>query len=76
MFRLDQVLLDRCYRYLKPKRRPRSVDELRAQLSNEGCCVFTDAELRGFLKADSRFIVGEGGWSTVRVRRNRDGGSR
>ncbi len=57
IFRLDGVVTDRCYEFLKRKRRPRSAFELEARLSLEGCCRFTQSELLEALARDERFIV-------------------
>ncbi len=69
IFRLDQRVIDRCYEYLKRKRRPRYDFELEHLFSSRGCCRFTDSELFEALSSDPRFVVEDGRFS---CRRRRD----
>ncbi len=61
VFQVDQGVIDRCYEYLKRKRKPRFAEELKAQFLLEGCCRFTGTELVRALAKDERFIVVDGG---------------
>jgi tetratricopeptide (TPR) repeat protein len=75
VLRLGQPVLDICYGYLRPKRKPRSVDELKTELLMQGYCTFSCDELMAALAADSRFVVQtdrSAQWATVRVRRTRE----
>ncbi len=55
--RLDQATIERCYGYLKRKRRPRHGDHLAEIFSRDGCRLFTGSDLVGALGKDRRFIV-------------------
>ncbi len=57
IFELTTDILDACHRYLKPKRRPRSVTDLYVFFMPDGYLHFTDEDLLQALMADERFIV-------------------
>ena len=72
IWRLDEVLLDQCYQYLRPKRKPRSLMDICHQVSmGRGYQAFKEEDLLSALQADSRFQVeGEGLFgSEISVRR-------
>lgn len=70
----DSRTLDFCHAYLKPKRKPRLVDDLHCHLMVEGYCAFTREELLQAVRKDERFVVEEDGfWDwTIRARRKKD----
>ena len=75
VLRLGPEVLDRCYEYLRPKRRPRTVSDVSCRLMSRGYLTFDEDELARALREDDRFIVSsdEGcgaGWE-VAVRRRR-----
>lgn len=79
--RLTQEVLDACYDYLKPKRKPRSGGELYLELITKGYLLFDERQLIEALKADERFSTSDESGTglypefTV-VRRSRKRGSR
>ena len=52
-------VLDECYRFLRPKRNPRSVFELYALFITRGHLLFSEDDLLRELLADGRFVVAE-----------------
>ena len=71
--RLDSEFADRCYKYLRPKRKPRSIHDLRFAIGGQAYLTFSDNDLLQFLKQDGRFEV-DGSDSTtadITVARNR-----
>ena len=50
-------LIDRCYQFLKPLRKPRSIWELTSSIGGEAYQDFTDDELLQALVVDERFVV-------------------
>jgi tetratricopeptide (TPR) repeat protein len=57
VLRLTQEIIDSCYQFLKPKRKPRSVDELHMQFLTEGYITFSHEYLLKALMGDDRFVV-------------------
>ena len=57
IIKLSTEILDRCYKYLKSKRKPRLVFELYNLFILEGYVRFTEDELLNSIKSDPRFIV-------------------
>lgn len=57
IFELSEDVLDRCYEYLKPKRKPRSVTDLYVWLMPDGYIHFAEEDLLQAFKADDRFNV-------------------
>ena len=63
ILRMTSYILDACYQFLKPKRKPRSVVELHIEFVMEGYLLFTEKDLFKALVQEQRFIVdnlGEG----------------
>jgi tetratricopeptide (TPR) repeat protein len=76
VLRLGKPVLDMCYEYLHPKRKPRDVAELETELLMRGYVTFSCEELLRGLSADPRFVVQPdrvAQSSQVRVRRKREG---
>jgi tetratricopeptide (TPR) repeat protein len=75
ILRMSKDIIDACYGFLKPKRKPRSVLEIHTNFVTKGYLLFTEDELFKALVEDERFIVedvGRGAFSAqVRVARNR-----
>jgi len=57
ILRMSSDILDACYDFLKPKRKPRSVVELHIEFVMEGYLLFTEEDLFKALVQDQRFIV-------------------
>lgn len=55
--RLTEVVADRCYQFLLPKRKPRYIHDLRSEYAHGDFVSFTDDELLEYLRRDSRFVV-------------------
>jgi tetratricopeptide (TPR) repeat protein len=60
VYRLGPEVLDVCFGYLRSKRRPRHVVELVGAVLLDGYRAFSYEELVAALRADPRFVVGEG----------------
>ena len=76
VLRIGRAVLDDCYDYLRPKRKPRDVAELSLELMSKGYLTFSADELLRALAEDSRFVVQTDRipeWARVRVRRKREG---
>ena len=77
VLRLNSSILDKCYSFLLPKRKPRDVEDLRISLIADGYVTFSYDDFVQALISDGRFIV-EGADSPyyasarVRVRRKKD----
>lgn len=68
VIRMSDGVLDECYRFLRPKRKPRSVGELYGRFISRGHLLFSEDYLREGLRADGRFVVtGEGLLAAVSV---------
>lgn len=76
VLRLDPVILKRCYKQLRRKRRPKPIADLYAHLHRFGYPAFSDAQLATALEDDERFLVTEHrGCSSCRlvsIRRHRE----
>ena len=46
-----------CYEYLKPKRKPRSIDDIVCHLIIKAYLTFTEDELLDLIKKDKRFNI-------------------
>jgi len=57
ILRMSNEILDVCYQFLKPKRKPRSVIELHIEFVMKGYLLFTEEDLFKALVQDQRFIV-------------------
>jgi tetratricopeptide (TPR) repeat protein len=57
VLRMSDDTLDACYRFLKPKRKARSVREIYANFITEGYLLFTEDDICKTLQEDERFIV-------------------
>lgn len=75
ILRMSKDIIDACYEFLKPKRKPRSVLEIHTQFMTKDYLLFTEEDLFRALVKDNRFIVenlNRGAFSAqVRVARNR-----
>lgn len=74
--RLGRAVCDLCYEYLRPKRKPRSVNELHSGMLHRGYLTFSEEQLLKALQADQRFVIkGDDPWgaeiSVSRRRRRR-----
>jgi tetratricopeptide (TPR) repeat protein len=57
VLRMSDGVLDVCYEFLKPKRKPRSVFDIHTYFDTEGYLLFTEEELFTALIEDDRFIL-------------------
>ena len=57
VLRMSDSILDICYEFLKPKRKPCSVFEIHAHFDTKGYLLFTEEKLFKALTEDDRFIV-------------------
>ena len=57
VLRLSENILDACYEFLKPKRKPRSVADLYIEFVMKGYLLFTEEDLYNALSTDPRFNV-------------------
>ena len=57
VLRISDDILDACYRFLKPKRKSRSVLDIHTHFITEGYLLFTEDDLFKALEEDERFIV-------------------
>jgi hypothetical protein len=57
VLKLDQSTLDRCYEFLKNKRKPRNVLEVHLELYKYGYMVFDADQLMAFMHTDERFLL-------------------
>lgn len=57
ILRMSDDILNICYEYLKPKRKPRSIIELHTEFVMKGYLLFTEEDLFKALVQDQRFIV-------------------
>ena len=76
---VEPFVLDQCYEYLRPKRKPRGISELEIELMGHGYLTFTCEELLAALASDRRFFVEQTSdsiWPVVRVRRKKDADQR
>lgn len=55
--RLGEAVMDMCYDYLQPKRKPRDVGELETELSMRGYLTFSPGDLFKALTEDLRFVT-------------------
>jgi len=55
--RMSPEIVDACYEFLRPKRKPRSVDDLYMRFIMKGYLLFTEDDLLKALLEDSRFVV-------------------
>ncbi len=71
---LTEDTLDECYKYLKPKRLPRTLDELYMKFMIKSYLLFSEDELLNALQKDNRFSITNpenGSLAKVSVRRKR-----
>jgi hypothetical protein len=72
IIRMSGGVLDECHRFLRPKRKPRSVFEVYEQFLPRGHLLFSEEDLLRQVRADERLVVTEGASVTqVSVRRRR-----
>ncbi|MCO8120104.1 hypothetical protein NHH03_00020 [Stieleria sp. TO1_6] len=57
IIRLDQRVSDDCYEFLRPKRKPRTLDDFHTELWLHDYVVFSDEELLHYFQRDERFVV-------------------
>lgn len=57
---LNADILDACYAFLKPKRSPRTLFDLRYLFMGKAYLLFTEEDLMQALLADGRFVVSHG----------------
>jgi len=72
ILRMSTEIVDACYEFLKPRRKPRTINELYMRFIIEGYLLFTDEDLLKALSEDARFVVEDahaGLFAEVRVAR-------
>lgn len=57
ILRLNNDVLDYCYNFLKPKRKPRTIADLCLELCEKGYMAFKEQQLMEFLRSNDRFTV-------------------
>ena len=57
VLRLSKEINDSCYLYLKPKRKPQTIDDVWCSFLSQGYIKFKREELLLELKNDGRFII-------------------
>lgn len=57
VLRLDRSVLDDCYGFLRPKRKPRDISDFHIELWSDVYVAFTDDDLLESLRNDARFVV-------------------
>ena len=57
VLRMTENILNACYEFLKPKRKPHSVVELYIEFVMKGYLLFTEEDLYNALVDDHRFMV-------------------
>jgi hypothetical protein len=57
VIRLTPDFANRCHDYLRPKRNPRSIDDLSFEIGKSDYLAFADDELLQYLKQDARFAI-------------------
>ncbi|WP_184307709.1 hypothetical protein [Aporhodopirellula rubra] len=57
IIRLDRSVADDCYDFLRPKRKPRRLEDLQIELWLHDYVAFSDNDLLHYLKSDQRFVV-------------------
>lgn len=57
VLRLDQDVVDGCYLFLRPKRKPRGIADFHVELWNDAYIAFTDDDLLEWIRNDPRFVV-------------------
>ena len=70
ILRMSKEILNICYEYLRPKRKPRTISELYIEFAMKGYLLFAEEDLLKGLLGDQRFVVDnvEGGvFAEVRV---------
>ena len=76
---IGPAVLDVCYEYLRPKRKPRDVERLRNEFLSKGYLTFSSEDLLKALIDDDRFVVEidrRPRWSLVRIRRKYESGAK
>jgi len=59
VLRLNKEIIDACYLYLKPKRKPRSIFDIHNEFLFKGYVAFTPKDLLSELLRDERFIAND-----------------
>ena len=72
VLRMSDSILDICYEFLKPKRKPRSVFKIHTHFDTKGYLLFTEDDLFKALTEDERFIIEDVFLAQVRVARKKD----
>ena len=57
ILRMSADIVEACYEFLKPKRKPRSITKTYLRFVPKGYLLFTEEDLLNALLADERFIV-------------------
>ncbi|MCP4366769.1 MAG: tetratricopeptide repeat protein [Deltaproteobacteria bacterium] len=57
VLRMNQEILDKCYEYLRSKRKPRHIGELYNDFMSDGYLLFKEDDLLKAIVEDKRFIV-------------------
>ncbi|WP_442510500.1 hypothetical protein SH528x_002125 [Novipirellula sp. SH528] len=67
IIRLDRGVANDCYNFLRPKRKPRGIDDFHVELWLHDYVAFSDNELLHYLKGDPRFVVNGDSPATAEV---------
>jgi tetratricopeptide (TPR) repeat protein len=57
ILRMSRDVLDTCYKFLRPKRKPLAISELYLEFISKSYLLFTEEDLLNALTVDDRFIV-------------------
>jgi tetratricopeptide (TPR) repeat protein len=57
ILRMSDDIVDSCNKFLKPKRKPRSITEIYLEFVPKGYLLFTEENLLNALLGDERFII-------------------
>ena len=57
ILRMSDDIVDSCHKFLKPKRKPRSITEIYLEFVPKGYLLFTEEDLFNALLVDKRFII-------------------
>lgn len=79
ILRMSDGILNNCFNFLKPKRKPISIMEIYCEFLSDGYLLFSEEDLLHALLKDNRFVIfnPQNFWSAeVKVARNRNVGKK